>query len=347
MKKLFLPFAALALMAAGYPKPSNPPEPVIDAANVISDDVEADLDRQLTDFSNKYPTVLVVGTTPDLHGAEAFDYSLGWARELGVGHDGSDGGVFLMFAPNEHKVYIQTGYGADDMLTDAEAGQIIDNVIVPIMKNGGTPEEAIVAGVNAIIPQLTPESAEAKALRLKDEAASHARYEAGIDKLKSSLFWLFIGLIGFAPIGFLIHARNEKKREAEEAARQEKLRRLEIEREREIARAKKARIDMLNSMSPADREKFLSDELAALKKAEDDRKKAAIAAAQLAKIRRARERRAARRSSYSPSYGGGYSSGSSFGSSSSSSSSWGSSSSGSFGGFGGGGFGGGGSGGSW
>ena len=73
-----------------------------------------------------------------------------WAQK------GKDDGVLLLVAPNEHKVWIATGYGAGAFMTDAMSGVIIREAILPHFKQnppdyGG----GIEAGADAIIKQMS------------------------------------------------------------------------------------------------------------------------------------------------------------------------------------------------
>ena len=55
-----------------------------------------------------------------------------------MGHRKSreDNGLLILVALTERQVRIEVGYGLEGVITDLEAGRIIDEIIVPNFKNG-------------------------------------------------------------------------------------------------------------------------------------------------------------------------------------------------------------------
>ena len=93
---------------------------------------------------------------PSLEGHPIDDYAYQLGRAWGIGQKGKSDGVILLVAPNERKVWIATGYGAGGFLTDAMAGIITREAILPHFKQnppdyGG----GIAAGADAIIKQMS------------------------------------------------------------------------------------------------------------------------------------------------------------------------------------------------
>src|SRR5208283_4938957 len=68
----------------------------------------------------------------------------------GVGQKGKDNGVVLFVFVQDHKMYIQVGYGLEGALPDALAKRIIDNEITPHFRNGDF-DGGLRAGVTAIL----------------------------------------------------------------------------------------------------------------------------------------------------------------------------------------------------
>ncbi|MBV1688290.1 TPM domain-containing protein [Novosphingobium sp. G106] len=136
---------------------------VVDAANVIPDDIEGILTIKLETLETQSRRQLVIVTLPDLQGYEISDYGYQLGRAWGVGSKEKSDGVLLIVAPKERKVRIEVGYGLEGVLTDGFSSLIISQEIVPKFKKGDMPG-GIEAGADAIIHQLTLPKAEAEAL---------------------------------------------------------------------------------------------------------------------------------------------------------------------------------------
>ena len=110
--------------------------PVVDEAGVVPDDVERSVSAQLNDYQGRagnQVAVAVVRTT----GAQSLeDYSIDLAREWGVGKRGEDNGVLLLVAIDDRRVRIEVGRGLEDELTDLEAGEIVRDRLVPLLRVG-------------------------------------------------------------------------------------------------------------------------------------------------------------------------------------------------------------------
>lgn len=123
--------------------------PVVDAAGVVPDDVEQQVNAALEDYqrrSGNQIAVAVVKTTGD---KSLEDYTIDLAREWGVGTKGKDNGVLLLIAYDDHKLRIEVGRGLEGQLTDLQSGRIIRERMVPLLKAndvGG----AITQGTDAI-----------------------------------------------------------------------------------------------------------------------------------------------------------------------------------------------------
>jgi uncharacterized protein len=148
---------ALAL-AAAVARAATPDFPaltgrVVDAAGLLSERDEAELDAALARFEQASGDQLVVATLPSLQGLpiEDFGYQLG--RHWGIGQAGKDNGALLIVAPEERAVRIEVGYGLEGELTDALSRTIIESRILPRFRQGDF-AAGIKAGVAAMIGAL-------------------------------------------------------------------------------------------------------------------------------------------------------------------------------------------------
>ncbi|TPG21875.1 methanol dehydrogenase [Sphingomonas koreensis] len=191
-------FAAAAAHAQTFPKLTGR---VVDAANLLSPDQEAQLDQLSQSIEQASSRQLVVATIPDLEGRAIDDYGYQLGRAWGIGQSKINNGIILIVAPNEKKVRIEVGYGLEPIMTDALSNMIIQNDVLPKFRDGNMPG-GIIAGANAIAEQLKapPEEAEQKVAQAA--AASRQQSQSG-DKGGfpfALVFWLIV-------FGFMMASR--------------------------------------------------------------------------------------------------------------------------------------------
>ncbi|MCR5870483.1 MULTISPECIES: TPM domain-containing protein [unclassified Sphingomonas] len=126
---------------------------VVDAADLLSPDKEALLDRALQTTERATRGQFVVVTLPTLHGRKIEDVGVELGRKWGIGRVDVDDGVMLIVAPNERQVRIEVGYGLEGVLRDEEAKAIITRTIIPRIRSGNM-SGAILAGSAAIIREI-------------------------------------------------------------------------------------------------------------------------------------------------------------------------------------------------
>lgn len=169
---LWLAVLLVAGPVAAQDYPPRPAGPLLDQAGLLTPSQSIDVTSKLEAFHERTGRALVVATVKSLEGQEIEPYATELGRRWGIGGEKDDVGVLLLVAPAERQVWIATGYGADDYLTDAMSGTIIRQAIVPNFKAGDM-GGGIVAGVDAIIRQLELPPQEA-ARRVRD-AGQRAR----------------------------------------------------------------------------------------------------------------------------------------------------------------------------
>ncbi len=189
---------------------------VVDAANVLPPDVEAALTVKLDALQKDTHRQLIVATIPDLQGYPIEDYAVGLGRAWGVGLSDVNNGIILFIAPNEPAGHrgprIEVGRGLEPIVTDALAGEIIDEKMMPLLRSQQVPQ-AMVAGTDALIEQLraSPDEAKARtdaAVAAFDKARSRARSGGGGFPL-GLVIWLVI--IGFIVISSIRSARRGRR----------------------------------------------------------------------------------------------------------------------------------------
>ncbi len=140
MKKLL--WAGLALLAlapssfAELVLPDAPNGYVLDEANILSPETEAQLQTDLAALQTANSSQLVVVTVTDLQGYEPEQYALALGRAWGVGQDEFNNGLVFLIAPNDQVARIEVGYGLEGAITDAQSSMILNQVAIPYFKDG-------------------------------------------------------------------------------------------------------------------------------------------------------------------------------------------------------------------
>jgi uncharacterized protein len=191
---------ALPAAAQTFPKLTGR---VVDQANLLSPAQEADLAAKSQALEAATGRQFVIATVNSLEGRTIEDYGYRLGREWGIGQKQEDDGVILLVAPNEHKVRIETGYGARVFLTDAVSSIIIRDAILPHFRAGdfGT---GIEAGAQQIITQMQLPPAEAQ--KRAQEMAQ--REQARADDGPGFLPVLFIVILFFVIVGSIARRAN-------------------------------------------------------------------------------------------------------------------------------------------
>lgn len=126
---------------------------VVDAADILDDEVEKQLTGKLAFAESRYGPQMVVVTTPSLDGRSIEDYSFDLANDWGIGNAKRDDGLMLLIAPNERKVRITVGLGLENSFSDAFSRKIIDETILPQFSKGDL-QAGILAGVDGMIEKM-------------------------------------------------------------------------------------------------------------------------------------------------------------------------------------------------
>ena len=169
-----LAFAAVALATgASLAAPTFPPLTgrVVDEAQILSPESTAEIAAKLNALEAKSSDQLVVFIAKSLQGYAIEDYGYQLGRAWGIGQKGLDNGVLLILVPSERKVRIEVGRGLEPQLTDALSTLIIENTILPALREGRF-ADGITKGVQDIAGVLL---GDAEAVRQRAEAFAAQR----------------------------------------------------------------------------------------------------------------------------------------------------------------------------
>lgn len=132
--------------------------PVVDAADVLSQQDEARLAERLRSYEIGSGHQLAIATVPSLQGYDVRDFGNRLFRAWALGDKTKNDGVLVLVAPTEHKVSIEVGYGLEGDLTDAMSRIIIENAMVPHFKSNDY-AGGLAAGIEDIAKVLGGQSA--------------------------------------------------------------------------------------------------------------------------------------------------------------------------------------------
>jgi uncharacterized protein len=128
MKKLILILLLVPNIALAAP--NFPPQDgyITDAANIISETKEQELEAQLTQLDTTKGIQIALVTVTNLKDYPIRDYALELGRKWGVGIKDADSGIVFLASIEDREMTIEVGYGLEGALTDIETNYIIQNL---------------------------------------------------------------------------------------------------------------------------------------------------------------------------------------------------------------------------
>ncbi len=139
MRNIFLGFLfcfTLVAQAFDVPPRPNPPKAVNDYAGVMSAGEQQMLEAKLRAYTDSTSSAIVIVTIKSLEEDALEELSIRWGRDWGIGQKGSDNGILILCAMDEHKIRIEVGSRMEGPVVDGEAGSIIRNIIAPSFREG-------------------------------------------------------------------------------------------------------------------------------------------------------------------------------------------------------------------
>lgn len=127
-------FSALGTYAKELPAQPNPPKLVNDFTGTLSAQEQQILESKLLAYSDSTSTQITIVIESSLEGEDVFDYSQRLAQSWQIGMKGKNNGLLIYIAIDDHKIWIQTGYGMEGTITDALSKRIIEENIKPYFK---------------------------------------------------------------------------------------------------------------------------------------------------------------------------------------------------------------------
>ncbi|MCB8995479.1 MAG: TPM domain-containing protein [Bacteroidales bacterium] len=136
---VLIAFVLIAVPLASAQKSVFPDKPtawVNDYAGLLKPEEASALNSKLGYYQDSTSTQIFI-VTLDEHGDEPISMlSAEIGQKWGVGQKGKDNGLLILIYPADHEIWISTGYGLEEYLTDAINKRIIENEIKPAFKAG-------------------------------------------------------------------------------------------------------------------------------------------------------------------------------------------------------------------
>jgi uncharacterized protein len=155
---LYTTIALFCFVSNGFSQVEIPDKPskamaVYDDAKLFKANEVNQLRQKLETYADSTSTQIVVASINSLNGEYIGTYAAEWAQKWEIGQKGEDNGLLILIAKTDSKIWITTGYGLEQYLTDATTKTIIENIILPEFRKGDY-YEGIDRGTTAIFEVL-------------------------------------------------------------------------------------------------------------------------------------------------------------------------------------------------
>lgn len=151
LRAIFLLLTTCFTVLAAEVIPPAPAQYFNDYAHVVSSQTASQLNQSLETFERETSDQIVVAIFPKMQSDSSIeDYTVRVARAWRVGQKDKNNGAVLFVFIEDHKMFLQVGYGLEGALPDALGKQIIAEQITPRFRAGDY-GGGLSAGVQAIL----------------------------------------------------------------------------------------------------------------------------------------------------------------------------------------------------
>lgn len=213
---LLLAFFAIGFNAlkAGVWTVSTVPNTRLNDAKVFSSDPDdlidptsqAEIDRLLYNAQQQLSAEIFVVALQSTGDVDLKSFATELFNNWGIGKKGKDNGLLILLVLDQKKVTMETGYGIEGVLPDAICIRIIDNDMVPLMKQGQI-GPGMLAGVQAVLKVLSDPAAAAEIY-----ADPAVQQKAQWEQKKAMLYNLLIGYLILTLIVLIFSINSSSKK---------------------------------------------------------------------------------------------------------------------------------------
>lgn len=174
---------------------------VVDKAFIVNSGTENEINAALASVKRDTGVEMAILTVKSLEGLSVEQAAMQVAETWQLGTAKADKGVLLLISKNDRKLRFEVGYGLEGDFTDAEAGRIINNTMVPLLKQGDY-NKAILAGTVQAVQQAVPDVDVAKYFNNAQKLSRYSpKKEKRKNKFLSSLFTILMWVIIYFVLG--------------------------------------------------------------------------------------------------------------------------------------------------
>lgn len=112
------------------------PDAVYDYIGLLSAGQKSALENKLIKYSDSTSTQIVIAIISTSNGEGLDMVGAKWGQQWGIGQADEDNGILIILAKDDRKVDINTGYGIESIISDRDAEQIINRIMIPQFKQG-------------------------------------------------------------------------------------------------------------------------------------------------------------------------------------------------------------------
>lgn len=192
---------------------------VTDMANILSDRTESQLNLMISELEANTGTEIAVVTvmnTAPASSPKAFTTEL--FNHWGIGKKGVDNGVLFLTSVGDRRVEIETGYGIEGVLPDAQVGNIISSQITPRFRQGDW-DGGVLAGTEALVNILSQNPLTSNPGKNQTENQTETGWLSGASAVALGLFLLaykktqkmMVKPIQLSPTGRSLILGNQRK----------------------------------------------------------------------------------------------------------------------------------------
>lgn len=190
---------------------------VSDMANILSPITEATINRQISELEARNRTEVAVVTVPETAPASTpKEFTTALFNHWGIGKREQDNGVLVLISKGDRRVEIETGYGIEEILPDAQVGSIIAQKITPQFKKGNY-DRGTLAGTQSLLTVLRGDTAKATPTTRHLDTTAQVQSLKSTDTVSQSSsgfdgwLWLLLGGLGLAGLATLIYAASRNQ----------------------------------------------------------------------------------------------------------------------------------------
>lgn len=136
LRRSFAIFALFLCSCLGFaekPEQLKPTNYVNDFAGVLDQQTQARLNGMCLEVEQKTKAQIAIVTIKSLEDQPVEDFAVSLFKQWGIGAKGTDRGVLVLLATQDHKYRVEVGYGLESILPDGKVGGF-GREMVPILR---------------------------------------------------------------------------------------------------------------------------------------------------------------------------------------------------------------------